>query len=88
MSYVEPIYQRAAFTCPHCGVLSQMHWFPYWTRKGGGWTQAHVDESSCEVCGDRMLWEQNTNPDGMRTSTDATLLWPNVALGPTPHQRT
>lgn len=58
MKYIQPIVFEKSFTCPHCGTISQQHW---WKRMWNGndhqnseYTQLRVGQ--CQHCNKNTIW--------------------------------
>jgi len=58
MEYIQPEVFKKSFTCPHCGTISQQHW---WQRMWNG--REHSDPNNnplrigiCQHCGKQSVW--------------------------------
>lgn len=82
MTYVAPQFQGKAFTCPHCGVYSQVLWENAFQRlTAPGHPNAHremdIHLSHCHHCRGRMVWFVDGGPH---------VLYPaNITTAPLPH---
>lgn len=83
MKYISPGYKKTAFTCPHCGVYSSMHWRKSMEIQGASSSrQTYIDNglhtALCTHCKDRTIWFEG--------ESIGTMLWPfGVANAQMPH---
>ena len=67
VKYIEPATDKKSFTCPHCGVVSLMHFhcisyidkdlFEFHERKHGG--NSWVQVATCHNCCKHIIWVDN-----------------------------
>lgn len=67
VKYIEPATDKKSFTCPHCGVVSLMHFhcisyidkdlFEFHERKRGG--NSWVQVATCHNCCKHIIWVDN-----------------------------
>lgn len=80
-NYVAPAYRLAAFTCVHCGVLSQMHWAELGTFARGGIIGVSWTICTCQHCQFDTMWKINK-----QDLTDVCMAYPTQVNAPAIHQ--
>lgn len=58
MKHIAPKVFEGKFTCPHCGAISQQHWWACgWDNESFGDTRRNVIRAGeCTQCGEHTLW--------------------------------
>ena len=57
MTYVSPTAYKQSFTCPHCGVLAQQHWWSVsWMGDSRGNNANQIRVGRCGHCQQNSLW--------------------------------
>ncbi|MBS1972662.1 MAG: DUF4145 domain-containing protein [Bdellovibrionales bacterium] len=75
---VKPTFQADSFTCPHCGVFSQMTWSE--TQANGSNNSERICLSKCESCDRFAIWTAFlTYNSDRRANWNATLVHPRSA---------
>ena len=84
MSYIEPVYQGASFTCPHCEVVTGQGWDgPHGLSRSDVYAISSCHSTTCLRKG---LWvgKARVTP-GIGRDYDLLLVWPLVRKGPKPN---
>ena len=86
MKYSAPAFHGKAFTCPHCEAYAHMGWAKAYTQAAtGGWNEAMLHTAWCAHCQRQTVWRNVQRHDDVWVADDATMIWPDVQVGPPPH---
>lgn len=80
-NYVAPTYRIEAFTCIHCGVLSQMHWAELGVFAQGGLIGVSWTICTCQHCRQDTIWKVNP-----KNTKDVFMVYPHQVKAPAIHQ--
>jgi hypothetical protein len=73
--YVEPEYDKTAFTCPMCDAFANFHWYAPSKLVEGRWLPIGIKAAMCTHCKNLTLWLPTTKQ----------LVYPHRLTGPLPH---
>jgi Domain of unknown function (DUF4145) len=82
MTYIPPEFNAKAFTCPHCGVVSQFVWqqanYAVSFRGQIARSSSDIHVARCQHCAAQVVWLQSS-------MQEAVLVHPRASSAPLPH---
>lgn len=76
-----PSIEKTAFTCPHCGVLAQMHW-QHLTQVYTSNITYNIHIAICEVCKNHNLWQRYGFSQNNKPYIKEEMIYPKISTIP------